>query len=86
MGEGMNVHQAVKAYNETHGWPGESVRIGPYTCGLGKGRKKCKATHAYAEARLSVNHNKTHEMWVWDYIRPCDGHIGEYRFVKPSRG
>jgi len=42
--------------------------------------------HAYAETRLSMNHSKTHEMWMWDYLRPCDGNMEEYKYVKPSRG
>ena len=82
----MNVDQAVKEYNKTHGWPVDVVRIGPYTCGLGRGKRKCRAIHAYAVTRLSVNHNGTHEMWVWEYERPCDGNGVEYRGVKKSRG
>ena len=82
----MNVIQAVKVYNETHGWPVDKLTIGPYTCGIGKGKKKCRAVHAYAETRLSVNDSKTHEMWLWEYKRPCDVNWVEYRGVKPSRG
>ena len=82
----MNVIQAVTEYNQTYGWPVDTVRIGPYTCGLGKGKRTCRVVHAYAEARLSVNHNRTYEMWVWDYIRPCDRNLEEYKHVKPSRG
>jgi len=84
----MNVHQAVTEYIKSHGWPVDKVRIGPYSCGVRRtGRRgKCRTVHAYAETRLSVNHSKTHEMWMWDYLRPCDGNMEEYKYVKPSRG
>jgi len=82
----MNVDQAVKEYVKTHGWPSEVVRIGPYTCGIGKGKKRCRAVHAYAVAELHVNHDGKHKMYVWGYERPCDGNGVEYRGVRPSRG
>ena len=66
----MNILRMVKKHLKIHGWPSETIRIGPATCGQTRlsNKSECRTPHAYAEAI------ECEEFYVFIYDRPCNAH------------
>ena len=71
----MNIIRMVKNHTRIHGWPSESIRLGPATCGQPRysDKRSCRTVHAYAEA-VEYSIIREEVGYVFIYHRPCNMH------------
>ena len=72
----MNILYMVKEHIKIHGWPTDTLRLGPATCGQARPNRKadCRTTHAYAEAVGRPSMFDAEVVYAFVYDRPCNAH------------
>ncbi len=71
----MNILRMVKSHIKIHGWPSETMRVGPATCGQARHSNKtdCRIVHAYAET-VEATSMFEETTYAFIYHRPCNTH------------